>query len=123
MRHGCASPWVFCRKDGTRIASIKKGFALAVERAGLVDVHPHDLRRTFGSWLVQSGVDIQRVSELMRHGDIRITAEVYAHLSPKDLADAVAVLDLAQKGGSVSRLGFTLPEEGEEELSGSSVTC
>lgn len=108
------APWVFCDRKGSRIASIKKGFALAVKRAGLMDVHPHDLRRTFGSWLVQRGVDIKRVSELMRHSDIRITAKVYAHLAPKDLADAVSVLDGPQRGGSVSRSGFTLPEEGEE---------
>lgn len=87
------SPWVFCSRKGARIASVKKGFAIAVARAGLEDVHPHDLRRTFGSWLVQAGVDIRRVSELMRHTDIRITAQVYAHLSPKDLVAAVEVLD------------------------------
>ena len=82
---------------------MKKGFALAAERAGPEDVHPHDLRRAFGSWLVQAGVDIRRVSELMRHSDIRVTARVYAHLAPADLADAVAVLDRAPKGGAVSR--------------------
>jgi len=37
-----------------------KGFALVIQRAGMEDVHPHDLRRTFGSWLVQAGVDIRR---------------------------------------------------------------
>lgn len=46
----------------------------------LNDVYPHDLRRTFGSWLVQAGVGIERVSELLRHGDVAITARVHAHL-------------------------------------------
>lgn len=91
--HCPASPWVFCRKDGKRIESIKKGFAGCVMDAGLADVHPHDLRRTFGSWLVQSGIGIERVSALLRHGDVAITARVYAHLRPGDLADAVAILD------------------------------
>ena len=63
---------------------------------------------------VQAGVDIRRVSELMRHSDIRVTARVYAHLAPGDLADAVEVLDRTPKGGTVSRSGFTLPETGEE---------
>jgi integrase len=112
--HCPESPWVFCTKKGARIANVKKGFALAVQRAGLEDVHPHDLRRTFGSWLVQARVDIRRVSELMRHSDIRVTARVYAHLAPGDLADAVEVLDRTPKGGTVSRSGFTLPETGEE---------
>jgi integrase len=81
---------------------VKKGFTLAVQRAGLSDVHPHDLRRTFGSWLVQAGVDIRRVSELMRHADIRVTAQVYAHLAPKDLVAAVEVLNRPGRG-QVSR--------------------
>ena len=91
--HCPSSPWVFCRKDGSRIESVKKGFAACVRDADLADVHPHDLRRTFGSWLVQAGVGIERVSELLRHGNVAITARVYAHLRPRDLADAVAILD------------------------------
>jgi integrase len=101
-----ASSWVFCNRDGVRIASIKKGFASACRLAGLEDVHPHDLRRTFGSWLVQSGVPIQTVSALLRHSDIRITDRVYAHLSPDSLREAAAVLDRE----AVSRSGFTLPK-------------
>lgn len=88
-----ASPWVFCRKDGSRIESVKKGFAACVADAELSEVHPHDLRRTFGSWLVQAGVGIERVSGLLRHGDVAITARVYAHLRPDDLASAAAILD------------------------------
>lgn len=113
--HCPAAPWVFCDEKGERIASIKKGFALAVKRAGLDDVHPHDLRRTCGSWLVQAGVDIARVSRLLRHSDISVTARVYAHLAPGDLMDAVAVLDRAVEEAPVSRPGFTLPERGADK--------
>ncbi len=101
---------------------MKKGFALAVQRAGLEDVHPHDLRRTFGNWLVQAGLDIRRVSELLRHADIRVTGRVYAHIAPGDLADAVEVLDRTPKGGTVSRSGFTLPKTGEEDDSDPEIT-
>ena len=100
--HCPASPWVFCDRQGERIANVKHSFATCVQSAGLADVHPHDLRRTFGSWLVQAGVGIERVSDLLRHGDVAITARVYAHLRPGDLAQAVAVLD----GGAFSR-GFS----------------
>ncbi len=34
----------------------------------------------------------------MWHSDIRITAQVYAHLAPRDLADAVSVLDALTEG-------------------------
>ncbi|UZR29033.1 tyrosine-type recombinase/integrase [Methylococcus mesophilus] len=91
--HCPASQWVFCDKEGNRIASIRKGFGIAVRKAGLIDVHPHDLRRTCGSWLVQSGQSIHAVSDLLRHSDIRVTHEHYAHLAPENLRDAVSVLD------------------------------
>jgi len=87
------TPWLFAHADGTRIKDVKKSFASAAQRAGLEDVHPHDLRRTFGSWLAQAGVPIQQISKLMRHSGIEITHRVYAHLSPTTLADAAAVLD------------------------------
>lgn len=103
----CASsPGVFCNRKGERVASIKNGFASACRLAGLEDVHPHELRRTFGSRLVQAGVPIQPVSALLRHSDVRITDWVYAYLSSDSLRDAVAVPD----GSVVSRSGFTLPK-------------
>jgi integrase len=111
-KHCPDSPWVFCRRDGSRIASIKKGFAGCVTDAELIDVHPHDLRRTFGSWLVQAGVGIERVSELLRHSDIQVTAAVYAHLRPNDLADATAVLNRYE----VSRSSFTLSDDNQEGM-------
>lgn len=94
------STWVFCRRDGSQVASIKKGFAGCAADAGLLDLHPHDLRRTFGSWLVQEGVGIERVSRLLRHADVSITARVYAHLRPSDLAEAAAVLDRREMVGA-----------------------
>lgn len=101
--HCPGSPWVMCRKDGTRIGSIKTGFAGCVKDAGLIDVHPHDLRRTCGSWLVQAGVGIERVSALLRHSDVAITARVYAHLRPSDLADAADILDRTSREFSRER--------------------
>lgn len=90
--------------QGDRIASVKKGFAACVRDADLVDVHPHDLRRTCGSWLVQAGVGIDRVSELLRDSDVAITARVYAHLRPSDLADAIAILDRQEQSGPGTHL-------------------
>lgn len=86
------SPWVFARRDGTRIASIKNSFAAACAVAGIADCHPHDLRRTCGSWLIQGGTDIARVSRILRHADVRVTAKVYAHLRTEDLESALEAL-------------------------------
>jgi len=87
------SPWVFCHHNGTRVTNVIKGWKAITEAAGLEGVHQHDLRRTFGSWLVQAGIGIERVSALLRHSNVAITARVYAHLRPSDLAEAASILD------------------------------
>ncbi|MBT4036359.1 MAG: site-specific integrase [Candidatus Marinimicrobia bacterium] len=43
-------------------------------------LRPHDLRKTAGSWLVQDGVDIYRVSKFMRHTSVVVTEKHYADL-------------------------------------------
>lgn len=92
-QRGIASRYVFTDNRGNEMKSIRKGFATACGIAGLEDVHPHDLRRTFASWLVQDGVSIQMVSGLLRHADISITHAVYAHLNPEQFRAAAATLD------------------------------
>jgi len=82
------SPWVFSTRQGTRVANIRKGFTTACERAGITDLHPHDLRHTCAAWLVQDGVDIRVVCELLRHSSIQVTMR-YAHLSSKNVREAV----------------------------------
>jgi integrase len=86
------TPWVFSHSNGARLGSIKKGFASACRKAGIEDLNPHDLRRTFGSWLVQQGTSIQVASGLLRHADVSITARIYAHLDPAQYRDATRVL-------------------------------
>lgn len=49
----------------------------------------HDLRHTCASWLVQAGVPIFTVAQMLGHSSTAVTQR-YAHLAPKDLADAVA---------------------------------
>lgn len=55
----------------------------AVELAGLAGVHPHDLRHTYASRLVQQGVALERVQLLLGHEDLK-TTQRYAHLRPED---------------------------------------
>jgi integrase len=62
-------------------------------RAELLDVRLHDLRHTYASWLVQRGVQLQRVQALLGHSDYKMTLR-YAHLAPSDLTDAVATLNV-----------------------------
>lgn len=90
----------------TTIKDVKNGFAGACERAKVADATPHTLRHTFASWLVQAGVSLYVVKDLLRHKSITQT-EVYAHLAPKNRADSVAKLDdLLRESRSGSRSDF-----------------
>lgn len=52
----------------------------------------HTLRHTFASWLVQRGIPILVVSQLLGHRNLK-TTQIYAHLAPSNALDAVQVLD------------------------------
>ena len=74
------SPYIFCHKDGRCIGSFKKAFKTALKRTGITDFLFHDLRHTFASHLVMSGVDLKTVQEIMGHASFRTTLR-YAHLA------------------------------------------
>jgi integrase len=57
------------------------------ERAGLPDLRLHDLRHSFASFLVNRGISLYVVQELLGHGHARYTQR-YAHLLPDTLHEA-----------------------------------
>lgn len=87
-----ASPWVFAHKNGERVQYMQNGFRAACQRAGIEDFHVHDLRHTCASWMVQHGVPLSEVRDVLGHSTIEMT-ERYAHLAPDNLVSAVRVLD------------------------------
>jgi len=61
------SPYIFCGKNGKPFKDIRKSFVAAVDKSDIINFRFHDLRHTFASQLVMSGVDLNTVRELMGH--------------------------------------------------------
>lgn len=69
---------------------LEEAWKRAREAAG-IDCRWHDLRHTCASWLVQSGVPLYTVAEILGHSSTAVTQR-YAHLAPQHLADAIEKL-------------------------------
>lgn len=65
-------------------ASVTNLITLAKKRAGILDPHltPHSLRHAFGTDLVEHGVDIRVIQELMMHASLA-TTQIYTGVSSR----------------------------------------
>lgn len=72
-----------------RWPNVCRDLAARCESLGIAAVTPNDLRRTFGSWLVQQNVSAHIVAKLMGHTTEKMVSMVYGHLDDKALRRAV----------------------------------
>jgi integrase len=79
---------------GEKITSIKKAFGRAVIRAGLTNVHPHDMRHTAAVWMASEGIPMTQIAQYLGHRDSRVTERVYARFAPDHLRNAAAALEV-----------------------------
>ena len=98
--------WVFVhreaanRNDGTMTPEIRKmrvdnnrSWNSALKRAGIEDLRFHDLRHTWASWLVQSGVPLSILQEMGGWESIEMVRR-YAHLAPNHLTEHAKQIDV-----------------------------
>lgn len=97
--------WVFVhtkegiRPDGSRTPTIRKmrvddqrAWNAACRRAGIEDFRFHDLRHTWASWLIQSGVPLSVLQEMGGWESIEMVRR-YAHLAPNHLTEHAKQID------------------------------
>lgn len=79
---------LFVGRSGKRLTprEVQRRIKLRAAAAGLgVDVHPHMLRHSFASHVLQSSGDLRAVQEMLGHASIAST-QVYTHLDFQHLA-------------------------------------
>ncbi len=88
------SEWVFPSPTGGPMSpdSVLHMLHRVLKRAGLPKVRFHDLRHTFATLALKSGVDVKTLSSMLGHYSAGFTLNTYAHVTAQmkqDAADAI----------------------------------
>jgi len=75
--------------------SIQEIIKRASKKAGLKGVHPHTLRHSFATHLLEDGYDLATVQTLLGHNDPRTTM-IYSHMVKPKLLDVRSPLDVTK---------------------------
>lgn len=81
---------LFLNKRGRRLSrqSVWEIVRGAGERAHIdKPLHPHTLRHSFATHLIQGGADVRTVQELLGHASVT-TTQIYTHVAPENLIEA-----------------------------------
>jgi len=88
-----STDWLFPSNGATgHLTTIKRHAATLFREAGLTDVRPYDLRKSFTSRLVASGADLRTIMSITGHTQINVLIRHYAHVldgKQKEVLDRV----------------------------------
>lgn len=86
---------VFCNPDGKPYdpRAFTKHFERLVKRAALPEIRFHDLRHTYATQLLKSGVHVKVAQQLLGHSSITMTLDTYSHVMPGLMDEAAERLN------------------------------
>jgi len=93
---GKVPEWAFVNETGNPLDPDnwrRRVFYRALEKAEIRKIRIHDLRHTYASLLIQAGESLAYVRDQLGHHSIRVTVDIYGHLTPGGNKDAVDKLD------------------------------
>ena len=85
--------YIFSKNKPLSTRNIQKIVQKATINAGIdKSVHPHTLRHSFATHLLDSNVDLRKIQKLLGHSSIA-TTQIYLHISSEQLKDIKNPLD------------------------------
>jgi len=91
---------LMCFEDGRRLHpdTITRRFNRLVDRAGVPRIRLHDVRHTYATLAMDSGIDPKIVSDRVGHSNMGVTLQIYTHRSVgRDRDAAEQIGDLIQR--------------------------
>ncbi len=75
--------FVFARPDGRHLnpRQMMDHFHKFLQTCGVSDVRFHDLRHTAATMMLESGISIKIVQDILGHSNLATTADIYSHIS------------------------------------------
>lgn len=79
-------------------ATIQKIVKNSTKKAGIQkNIHPHTLRHSFATHLLEAGTDLRIIQKLLGHSDIK-TTQIYLQVSQQSIKNIKSPLDSIQNG-------------------------
>ncbi len=116
--HDAQTSLIFGSSEGKPLdpAVLSHEFHRIVKRAGLENVHFHDLRHTFASLMLLRGAKPKVLSEALGHASVAFTMDTYSHIISGMQEDTMALLDEVLSVGVSQKINAnltpTLPKRG-----------
>jgi len=98
-----ATKYLFTNKQGLARKTLTHVIQRAFRRAGLEGCSAHTLRHTHATRLIQNGLNLYEVKEILGHSDIKTTMR-YAHIEQAQVSrkavDVINIFNMKQLTGS-----------------------